>query len=72
MLVGLGGSEQVSQLLDSIEAVIRKLEELEVEEGKAHRTVWEKRGKMLKDILKSHGSFTYELDRITGTAEAAE
>jgi hypothetical protein len=62
-------SEHCSQLLDSVETLIRKLEQMEVDEQKAHGTVWKKRGELLKAVLKANGNLRYELDRIIGTAE---
>jgi hypothetical protein len=65
-------SERCNQLLDSIETLIKKIEEIEVAEQKAHNAVWKKRGELLKSVLKANGTFCFEIERILGTAEAAE
>ncbi len=65
-------SEHCSQLLDSFETVINKLLAVDVDEQKAHNAVWEKRGKLLKSALKSHGDLCFEFDRIIGTVDDAE
>lgn len=65
-------SERCGQLLNSVETMIRKLEQMEVDEEKAHRAVWKKRGELLKSVLKANGDLCFAIDRIIGTAEAAE
>ena len=61
-------SERCRQLLDSIETLVKKLEEIDVAEQKAHSGVWKKRGELLKSVLKANGVFCFEIDRIIGTA----
>jgi hypothetical protein len=61
-------SERCRQLLDSIETLVKKLEEIDVAEQKAHSGVWKKRGELLKSVLKANGVFCFEVDRIIGTA----
>ncbi|HEV7911336.1 MAG TPA: DUF2130 domain-containing protein [Methylocella sp.] len=61
-------SERCRQLLDSIETFVKKLEEIDVAEQKAHSRVWRDRGELLKSVLKTNGVFCFELDRIIGTA----
>jgi hypothetical protein len=34
--------------------------------------VWKKRGELLKSVLKANGDLCFAIDRIIGTAEAAE
>jgi hypothetical protein len=65
-------SERCGQLLDSIETLIRKLEKIEVDEEKAHRAVWTKRGELLRAVLKANGDLCFAFNRITGTAETVE
>jgi hypothetical protein len=65
-------SERCRQLLDSIETLVKKLEEIDVAEQKVHSGVWKKRGELLKSVLKANGVFCFEIDRIVGTAQAAE
>jgi hypothetical protein len=62
-------SERCGQLLDSVEARIRKLEQIEVDEEKAQRAVRKKRGELLASVLKANGDLRFALDRIIGTAE---
>jgi len=61
-------SQRCRQLLDSIETLVKKLEEIDVAEQKAHSGVWRKRGELLKSVLKANGVFCFEIDRIVGTA----
>ncbi|MGB6177519.1 MAG: DUF2130 domain-containing protein [Methylocella sp.] len=61
-------SQRCRQLLDSIETLVKKLEEIDVAEQKAHSGVWRKRGELLKSVLKANGVFCFEIDRIIGTA----
>jgi hypothetical protein len=61
-------SERCRQLLDSIETLVKKIEEIDVAEQKAHRRVWINRGELLKSVLKANGVFRFEIDRIIGTA----
>jgi hypothetical protein len=61
-------SERCRQLLDSIVTLVKKLEEIDVAEQKAHSGVWRKRGELLKSVLKANGVFCFEIDRIVGTA----
>lgn len=64
-------SERCRQLLDSAEELISKLEQVDVDEEKAHRTVWKKRGELLRSVLKVNGDFRFEIGRIVGTASPA-
>lgn len=63
--------ERCGQLLDSVETLIRKVEQIEVDEQKAHSGVWKERGELLRSVLKVNGDLCFEIDRIIGTAEAA-
>ena len=62
-------SEQCHQLLESVEKLVDDLLELDVKEQSAHKTLWEKRGRMLTSVLKAHGDFCSAVDRIIGTAD---
>jgi hypothetical protein len=62
-------SERCGQLLDSVETLIAKLEEVDVAEKKAHGLTWEKRGMLLRSALKTHGDLCFEINRIVGTVE---
>jgi|SRR6185437_15380645 len=63
-------SERFGQHLDSIETQTDKLLDLDVDEQTAHRTVWEKRGRLLKGVQKAHGNLRADVGRIIGTDEA--
>lgn len=52
-LYGYITSDRCWQLLDSMQDSVEKLEEIDVAEKKAHDTIWEKRGRMLKDVEKT-------------------
>jgi hypothetical protein len=62
-------SERFGQHLDSIETQTDKLLDLDVDEQKAHRTIWEKRGRLLKGVQKAHGNLCADVGRIIGTDE---
>ncbi|MBJ3786389.1 DUF2130 domain-containing protein [Devosia sediminis] len=65
-------SERCSLLMDSMHVAFEKLEAIDVDERKSHDTVWNKRGRLLKEVERTRGTMVYELQRIIGTAEAAE
>jgi hypothetical protein len=62
-------SEHCRQLLDNVESLVDDLMGLDVKEESAHKTLWEKRGRMLTSVLKAHGDFCSALERIIGTAD---
>jgi hypothetical protein len=62
-------SDQCRQLLDNVEKLVDEMLELDVKEQSAHKTIWEKRGRMLNLVLKAHGDFCGAVDRIIGTAD---
>ncbi len=65
-------SEPCTQLLNSMQTAFERLDAIDADEKKAHDLVWNKRGKLIKDLERTRGSFVFELHRIIGTAEAAE
>jgi len=65
-------SEQFKQHLDSIDSNADKMLDLDVSEKKAHEAMWEKRGRLIKTVQKTHGNMRADIDRIIGTAESAE
>jgi len=65
-------SDHCRQFLESIEAQVNKLLEIEVSEQNAHKLVWEKRGKLLRAVLKVQGDLCCEIERIIGTADETE
>ena len=62
-------SERFSQHLAAIETQTDKLLSLEVDEQKAHQSVWEKRGRLLRGVQKTHGNLRADIGRIIGTDE---
>ena len=65
-------SERCAQLLNQVETLIDDIEGVDLAEKKAHDAVWQKRGRLLRTLLKSHGDFCFEINRAVGTAEAPE
>jgi hypothetical protein len=51
-----------------VSSLVEKILEVDVAEHKAHQSVWEKRGRLLKSVLKAQGDLRFEIDRIVGTA----
>ena len=64
-------SARCSQFLDDIKTHTEALEEIDVNEVKAHRKTWEKRGEIHRKILRAHGDLSSEIDGIIGTGAAA-
>jgi hypothetical protein len=60
-------SETCAQLLDSIEGLAQKIDDVDTDEKKAHDAVWKKRGKLVQDLVKKHGKLCFEIDTIIGT-----
>src|SRR5262249_8937670 len=66
-------SARCGQFLDEIKTHTEALEEIDVNEVKAHKKTWEKRGEIHRKILRVHGDLTSEIDGIIGTgADAAD
>jgi hypothetical protein len=65
-------SERYRQFLDSIETQVNKLLDIDVGEQNGHKLIWEKRGKLLKVLLKAQGDLCCEIERIIGTADEVE
>lgn len=63
-------SPQCQQLLETVETLVHKIEQVDADEVKAQRAVTLKRGGLLKDVLKANGGFRYTLDSIIGAAGA--
>lgn len=61
-----------AQLLGSVETLVGKMDQLDVDEQNAHRKVWDKRAILRQSILKSNGDFRSQVRRIVGTADDAE
>jgi hypothetical protein len=62
-------SERFNQHLDLIEGQTDKLLKIDVDEERAHRLVWEKRGSALKTLQKAEGNLRQDVGRIIGQAD---
>lgn len=65
-------SARCGQFLDDIKAHTETLEEIDVNEVKAHKKTWEKRGEIHRKILRVHGDLSSEIDGIIGTGVNAD
>lgn len=61
-------SEHFKQLVEQVEAQAGKMLDLDTKEQKAHRRVWDQRGKLIRAVQKARSDLTFEIDRIIGTA----
>lgn len=71
-LYALMTSDRFSQFLDSVTRAAEQLEALQVQEKKAHDTVWKKQGEMFRTVIRSCAQFDEEVARIIGTAPAQQ
>ena len=62
-------SDRCRQLLDAIETHKNKVLEIEVAEQRTHNLTWERRGKLLRSIIKVRVDLCGEIERIIGTAD---
>lgn len=62
-------SEQCRQIFEKVDKLVADLMELDVFEQKAHKSVWEKRGRLLTSVLKSFGDLDGGISRVIGTAD---
>lgn len=62
-------SEQCHQIFETVDKLVTDMLELDVTEQKAHKAIWEKRGRMLTSVLKAHGDLGGTINRIIGTAD---
>lgn len=62
-------SEQCRQIFETVDKLVADMLELDVTEQRAHKAVWEKRGRMLTSVLKAHGDLGGAINRIIGTAD---
>ena len=65
-------SARCVQFLDDIKTHTETLEEIDVNEVKAHKKTWEKRGEVHRKILRVHGDLSSEIDGIIGTGAYAD
>lgn len=61
-------SPLAGQLLDTVQSLVGKIDDLDADEQKAHHKVWEKRAVLRQSILKANGDFRFQVRRIVGTA----
>ena len=64
-------SPLAAQLLGSVETLVGKMDQLDVDEQNAHRKVWDKRAILRQSVLKSNGDFRSQIRRIVGTDDDA-
>lgn len=64
-------SPLAGQLLGSVESLVGKMDQLDVDEQNAHRKVWDKRAILRQSILKGNGDFRSQVRRIVGTVDDA-
>jgi hypothetical protein len=66
-------SEPCKQLFAAIAGQTKRLGELDEAEQKAHRRLWDQRGRLIGAVQRSHDDLCFEIDRIIGTvAEASK
>ncbi len=58
------------QHLESFDSSMDKVLEIDAGEKKAHETVWERRGRLIRSAQKSYGNVRADIERIIGTAES--
>jgi len=63
-------SDQFDDLLGSLDGNDEKLLQLDEEEQKAHKALWEKRRRLTTSSQRLHANLRIEIDRIIGTADA--
>jgi hypothetical protein len=69
-LYGYITSERFWQHLNSIDGSMDKVLEIDAGEKKAHDTIWEKRGRLIRSAQKSYGNVRADIERIIGTGES--
>ena len=62
-------SPHCRQLLEAIETLVAQLEQIDADEQKTHTSVWQKRFRLLKAVLKSNGDLRFQIGRIVGTVD---
>jgi len=60
------------QLLDSVQSLVGKMEQVDIEEQNAVNKACDKRAALRQSILKANGDFRFQIRRIVGTADANE
>jgi hypothetical protein len=54
--------------LDSVQSLVGKIEQVDIDEQNAHHRTWNKRAALRQAILKANGDFRFQIRRIIGTA----
>ncbi|MGQ0458034.1 MAG: DUF2130 domain-containing protein [Hyphomicrobium sp.] len=67
-LYALMTSERFGQFMTGVEKTAAQLEALQVQEKKAHETVWKKQGELFRSVIRNCAQFDEEVARIIGTA----
>jgi len=62
-------SAQSAELFNTVDTQLGKLEKIDEDELRAHQTVWDRRGKVIKALEKAHGNLRYEVRRIVGALD---
>lgn len=62
-------SERCAQLLQRYESTMDDMLELDVKENAIHQSTWKRRGQLIRDAQKVHGTFRAEVDAILGCGE---
>ena len=57
------------QLLDSVQSLVGKIEQVDIEEQNAHHKTWDKRATLRQAILKANGDFRFQLRHLVGAVE---
>ncbi|WP_299209205.1 DUF2130 domain-containing protein [uncultured Tateyamaria sp.] len=63
-LYDLMTSERGTQHFERVESLTETLEEVDVQEQKAHTAIWKKRGELIKTVQRVNSEFSSEIDRI--------
>lgn len=71
-LYALITSGRFRDILRRIDTGADKLLELQVKEKRAHETMWENQGKLIRAMQKVHAEVTNEIELIVGTADVLE
>ncbi|WP_425093451.1 DUF2130 domain-containing protein [Tropicimonas sp. S265A] len=57
-------SERGTQHFERVQSLTESLEEVDVQEQKAHTATWKKRGELIKSVQRVNSEFSSEIDRI--------
>ena len=60
-------SDRCTRLFQDLEDLTQHMLDLEVKEKRAHDTIWEKRGGLIRSVERAHGTISSEISQIIGT-----